>query len=92
VSRLATSAAGRFVLVRTTPFAVVLAGDLEPPAFLHIYQLVDEGKASRQQIADLFGIDRSPIGDLAEFFDETAPVQIKPQKFPAGSRDTKCQI
>ena len=34
---------------------------LEPAQLKHIYQLVDEGKASRQEIADLFGIDRSTL-------------------------------
>ncbi|EIF32237.1 site-specific recombinase, DNA invertase Pin [Burkholderia sp. Ch1-1] len=34
---------------------------LEPAQIKHIYQLVDEGKASRQEIADLFGIDRSTL-------------------------------
>ncbi|MBN3848828.1 recombinase family protein [Paraburkholderia sp. Ac-20342] len=34
---------------------------LAPPQLKHIYQLVDEGKASRQEIADLFGIDRSTL-------------------------------
>ncbi|KNH07071.1 Resolvase, N-terminal domain [Candidatus Burkholderia brachyanthoides] len=34
---------------------------LEPTQLKHIYQLVDEGKASRQEISDLFGIDRSTL-------------------------------
>jgi DNA invertase Pin-like site-specific DNA recombinase len=34
---------------------------LEPAQLKHIHQLVDEGKASRQEIADLFGIDRSTL-------------------------------
>lgn len=34
---------------------------LDPAQLKHIYQLVDEGKASRQEIADLFGIDRSTL-------------------------------
>ncbi|MBM5620350.1 recombinase family protein [Burkholderia pseudomallei] len=34
---------------------------LEPAQLKHIYQLVDDGKASRQEIADLFGIDRSTL-------------------------------
>ena len=34
---------------------------LEAAQLKHIYQLVDEGKASRQEIADLFGIDRSTL-------------------------------
>jgi DNA invertase Pin-like site-specific DNA recombinase len=34
---------------------------LEPAKLRHIYELVDEGKASRQEIADLFGIDRSTL-------------------------------
>ncbi|KGD42895.1 MULTISPECIES: recombinase family protein [Burkholderia] len=34
---------------------------LESAQLRHIYQLVDEGKASRQEIADLFGIDRSTL-------------------------------
>lgn len=34
---------------------------LEVAQLKHIYQLVDEGKASRQEIADLFGIDRSTL-------------------------------
>lgn len=34
---------------------------LEPAQLKQIYQLVDDGKASRQEIADLFGIDRSTL-------------------------------
>lgn len=34
---------------------------LEPAQLKHIYELVDDGKASRQEIADLFGIDRSTL-------------------------------
>ncbi|MEX3605251.1 MAG: recombinase family protein [Burkholderia sp.] len=34
---------------------------LEQAQLKHIYQLVDEGKTSRQEIADLFGIDRSTL-------------------------------
>ena len=36
---------------------------LEAAQLKHIYQLVDEGAASRQEIADLFGIDRLQITD-----------------------------
>ena len=34
---------------------------LEPAKIKHVYQLVDEGKMSRQEIADLVGIDRSTL-------------------------------
>nr|WP_263596849.1 recombinase family protein [Pandoraea sputorum] len=34
---------------------------LEAAQLKHIYQLVDEGAASRQEIADLFDIDRSTL-------------------------------
>lgn len=34
---------------------------LEPAKLKHIYQLVDEGKMSRQEIADLMDIDRSTL-------------------------------
>ncbi|AKK25097.1 recombinase family protein [Pandoraea oxalativorans] len=34
---------------------------LEPAQLTHIYELVDEGKASRQEIAKLFSIDRSTL-------------------------------
>ncbi|VVE84375.1 recombinase family protein [Pandoraea sputorum] len=34
---------------------------LEPAQLKHVYELVDEGKASRQEIAKLFSIDRSTL-------------------------------